>query len=73
LNPTFSGNVSIKCILIILGLKKHEIDDLASYFHFRQGLELNQKILSNKGDKFVQNIDIFEPVANDQPHGKKLY
>lgn len=51
------------------GLNANELPNLKNYFHFRPGYDVNQEDIVERGETFVESIDIFETLAKDAPQG----
>ncbi|KAJ3218245.1 Radial spoke head protein 9 [Dinochytrium kinnereticum] len=60
LNPMFKG------------LDQIDLGQLTSYFHFREGFDINLKTLAERASGFEETIDIFETIAKDEPRGSGL-
>ena len=55
-----------------IGLKQNDINQLTSYFHFREGFNINSRTLAERAANFDETIDIFETIATDEPQGNSL-
>ncbi|KAJ3312710.1 Radial spoke head protein 9 [Blyttiomyces sp. JEL0837] len=51
------------------GVPSDELDQLTSYFHFREGFNVNTKTLAERATNFDETIDVFETIAKDEPRG----
>ncbi|KAJ3107522.1 Radial spoke head protein 9 [Phlyctochytrium planicorne] len=51
------------------GLDQIDLGQLSSYFHFREGFDINMKSLAERAAGFEETIDIFETIAKDEPRG----
>ena len=62
----------IQMLILILrsGIPKEQLTNLKQYLHFRQGYQPDPKAVEQNISTFDENIDIFEPIANDAPQGK---
>lgn len=54
---------------LFTGLKQNDINQLTSYFHFREGFNINSRTLAERAANFDETIDIFETIAKDEPQG----
>ncbi|KAJ3101901.1 Radial spoke head protein 9 [Phlyctochytrium bullatum] len=61
LNPLFKG------------LDQIDIGQLSSYFHFREGFDINARTLAERAAGFEETIDIFEDIAKDEPKGNERF
>eukprot|EP00842_Homolaphlyctis_polyrhiza_P004571 jgi/Hompol1/5114/HPOL_004191-RA len=57
LNPEFTG------------LAKEDLNRVQNYLHFRDGFELTTRTLADRINKYDEELDIFESIDLDQPHG----
>ena len=50
-------------------MNQNELTNLKNYFHFRSGYDINQENIVERGETFVDSIDIFDSIAKDTPVG----
>ncbi|KAI8848767.1 hypothetical protein BC829DRAFT_489842 [Chytridium lagenaria] len=51
------------------GLDSVDLSQLSSYFHFREGFDINMKTLAERAGGFEETIDVFESISKDEPRG----
>ncbi|KAJ3194769.1 Radial spoke head protein 9 [Irineochytrium annulatum] len=51
------------------GLPAVDLGQLTSYFHFREGFNINLRTLAERSAGFEESIDIFQTIAKDEPNG----
>ncbi|KAJ3297018.1 Radial spoke head protein 9 [Borealophlyctis nickersoniae] len=51
------------------GVSRGELGQLTSYFHFREGFDINRRNIMERANAFDESIDVFDTIARDEPKG----
>ncbi|KAI9329240.1 hypothetical protein DFJ73DRAFT_860875 [Zopfochytrium polystomum] len=63
------ATLTIKPNPLFTGLSRSDMNQLTSYFHLREGFDINSRTLVERAGNFDETIDIFETIAKDEPKG----